>query len=436
MGLIQTAIYAQIINEENVCTWGISNNVLSIPTESIVTDAILTLHNVSKLRDDPETAAFLQLLDNPDLDIKELEDNQKGNYFEGYGILLRQIDTSELTDMSQDITIDLNQINDTHSWVWDIFDTAPAVTLNDSTTIAYSSSMLTLLDYAGTGRSFGFGLDCDGLSVDAMSLDITVQSTTEATPPMVFNFVVGNPNNNPVFNPIANSTITETETLIFTVSATDPDGDSLEIDALGMPSSAEFINHTFTWTPTDQQAGIYHLLFVVVDGQGGLDFQAVKITVNDLQQWTSLAYDGFETGWGSYSSGGLDCSLYTGTNYAHQGDNAANIQDDDITSSLYLTNGINISEYSEVKIEFWYMPYSMDSSAEGFRLDYWDGSQWITINNWKEGIDFQNEQFYFESLALSKLDYHFSSDMRIRFVCDASSNYDDIFIDDINILAK
>ena len=428
---------AQLVNEENACTWGISNDSLSIPSGCIITNAVLTLHNVSLTRNDPETALFVQLLDNPNLAMEEIADSQQGNTFEGCGALLYEANVSDLRTTPQDIVINLNQVNDAHSWTWNVFDTAPTVTLVDNTIIQFSSSMLTLLDYAGTGRSFGFGLDCDGVSVDAISLELTIQSSRNATAPLVFNFLVGNPNSDPVLNFIVDQTVTETETLSFTVSATDADGDPLTYGALRLPTGANFTDQTFTWTPTDQQSQAYLLLFVVLDGNGGVDFQRVWMTVNDLPQWTSLAYDDFEADWGHYTPGGQDSSLYTDTNYAHQGNNATNIQDNsDTESSFYLTDGIDISSYSEIKIEFWYLPVSMDNTSENFRLDYWDGSQWVTLKTWAQGIDFQNDQFYFETITLSAAEYNFSANMNIRFVCNASSNYDDIYIDEINILAK
>ncbi|MBC8378740.1 MAG: hypothetical protein H8E62_06160 [Planctomycetes bacterium] len=428
---------AQLINEENACTWGISNNSLSIPSGSIITNAVLTLHNVSLIRNDPETALFIQLLDNPNLDLEEMADSQQGNTFEGYGALMYEAGVSDLSTTPQDIVIDLNQVDDDHSWAWNVFDAAPVITLADNTIIQFSSSLLTLLDYSGTGLAFGFGLDCDGVSVGAISLDLTIQSATESTSPGLLNFLVGNPNSAPVLDFIANQTVTETETLSFTVSATDADGDPLTYRALRLPAGADFTDQTFTWTPTNQQAQTYLLLFVVFDGNGGIDFQSMWITVNDLPQWTSLAYDDFEAGWGHYTAGGNDSSLYTDTDFAHQGNNAVNIQDNsDTESSFYLTDGIDISGYSEIKIEFWYLPVSMDNTSENFRLDYWNGSQWITLKTWVQGIDFQNDQFYFETIALSAEEYNFSTTMNIRFVCNASSNYDDIYIDEINILAK
>ena len=62
---------------------------------------------------------------------------------------------------------------------------------------------------------------------------------------------VGNVNSPPVLTAIGSKTINEGTNLSFTLSATDPDGDSLTYSATGLPSGAIFnaATRTFTWTP-------------------------------------------------------------------------------------------------------------------------------------------------------------------------------------------
>ena len=69
--------------------------------------------------------------------------------------------------------------------------------------------------------------------------------------------------------------------------------------------------------------------------------------------WIPLAYDDFEQGLGNYTDGGWDCSLYTYGTYKHQGRCAMDIQDNSGDySSFYTTNGMNVTMYTEIKIEF------------------------------------------------------------------------------------
>jgi hypothetical protein len=150
---------------------------------------------------------------------------------------------------------------------------------------------------------------------------------------------------------------------------------------------------------------------------------------------TQLAYDDFEYGWGNYTDGGSDCSLYAGGMYAHQGSRAANIQDNSgLSSSFYLTEGIDVhtAGYTQIQIDFWFYPSSMES-GENFWVQYYDGSNWYTVANYVRGTDFNNGQFYHESVTVNEGTYTFPTNMKIRFQCDASGNYDDVYIDEVKI---
>jgi len=156
-------------------------------------------------------------------------------------------------------------------------------------------------------------------------------------------------------------------------------------------------------------------------------------------EWTELTYDDFESGWGNYTDGGDDCLLYTDGTYAHQGSNAADIQDNSgVASSFYYTNGIDVDTpgYTQLKVEFWYIPISMDNSKEDFWLQYYDGTDWHTVQTWVRGVDFDNGTPYNPTVYIDETSYTFPTDMKIRFMCDASGNRDDVYIDEIRVSAK
>jgi hypothetical protein len=76
-------------------------------------------------------------------------------------------------------------------------------------------------------------------------------------------------NHPPVLNPIGNKTVKEGETLQFTVTGSDPDGNSLSYTAANLPVGASFDGaiQRFTWTPDYGQAGNYsNVHFEVSDG--------------------------------------------------------------------------------------------------------------------------------------------------------------------------
>jgi len=71
----------------------------------------------------------------------------------------------------------------------------------------------------------------------------------------------------PALNPIGDQQGREEQELLFTIDATDPNGDSLTYSASNLPSNATFTGQTFEWTPLSGEAGIYPgVHFEVSDG--------------------------------------------------------------------------------------------------------------------------------------------------------------------------
>jgi hypothetical protein len=93
-------------------------------------------------------------------------------------------------------------------------------------------------------------------------------------------------NKAPVLNAIGNGAVVELATLSFTISASDPDGDTLTYAASNLPQGASFdpLSRTFSWTPEDGQAGVYaNIHFQVSDGSLS-DSEGITITVSDGSQ--------------------------------------------------------------------------------------------------------------------------------------------------------
>jgi hypothetical protein len=88
-------------------------------------------------------------------------------------------------------------------------------------------------------------------------------------------------NHAPVLAPIGNKKIKIDQELVIELSATDEDGDSLQYIVATMPVGAELNGNIFTWTPTKDQIGEYHVMFIVSDGELE-DSEVVKIS-EDLE---------------------------------------------------------------------------------------------------------------------------------------------------------
>jgi PGF-pre-PGF domain-containing protein len=91
--------------------------------------------------------------------------------------------------------------------------------------------------------------------------------------------------NSPVLEVIGDRSVSENSQISFTLSATDPNNDSLVFSVSSMPSGAMFNNSTgmFRWTPTYEQAGTYLTKFVVSDGSN-VDSEYITITVNAVNR--------------------------------------------------------------------------------------------------------------------------------------------------------
>jgi hypothetical protein len=198
------------------------------------------------------------------------------------------------------------------------------------------------------------------------------------------------------------------------------DGESFEVN---WPPAGWSI--TGEWTKNNDRAS---------DGTYSAGFKHVG-----TPQWTLLTYDDFETGFGNYTDGGADCLLYThssGTNYAHQGSKAADIQNTGTAASFYYTNGVDVCTpgYTQIKIDFWFYPLSMEP-GEDFFVEYYNGTAWQIVGQYISGTNFANGLFYHQTVYVNKSDYTFPTNMKIRFRCDASSAGDDIYIDEVRVEA-
>lgn len=92
-------------------------------------------------------------------------------------------------------------------------------------------------------------------------------------------------NRAPVLSPIGNRTVAENALLSFTISGSDPDGDTLTYSATGLPSGATFNAATrqFNWTSSYTQAGSYSVTFRVSDGQATVS-ETITITVTNVNR--------------------------------------------------------------------------------------------------------------------------------------------------------
>lgn len=150
--------------------------------------------------------------------------------------------------------------------------------------------------------------------------------------------------------------------------------------------------------------------------------------------WTTLRYDNFNSGWGNYDHG-YECFL--SSYYKHEGTYAAGMQDNSGTASaITLTSSIDVDTpgYKSIKIDFWWMWRGSGwQTYEDWWLLYYNGTAWNTILDIDYPSSYAKDMWYHTIVYINKSDYRFPTNMRIRFQCDASSDYDQLYVDQIYI---
>ena len=145
--------------------------------------------------------------------------------------------------------------------------------------------------------------------------------------------------------------------------------------------------------------------------------------------YETIDYNDFEVGFGIWNDGGSDCA-WSSSN-AYSGTYSIRLRDN-TSSSVLTSNILDLSSYDELAISFSYFPVSMDNSNEDFWLQMSNdgGSTYTTVEDWRKGIDFENDLRYFDTIIING---PFTGSMMFRFRCDASSNYDWVYLDDIHV---
>lgn len=92
-------------------------------------------------------------------------------------------------------------------------------------------------------------------------------------------------NNGPKLDTIGDKILFKGEKLSFSVSASDPDGDSLTFSASDFPDDATFLNQVFEWDTAMTDAGTYQVTFKVVDdGVPSMEAsETITITVSQFE---------------------------------------------------------------------------------------------------------------------------------------------------------
>ncbi|MEK6749239.1 MAG: putative Ig domain-containing protein [Pseudomonadota bacterium] len=99
----------------------------------------------------------------------------------------------------------------------------------------------------------------------------------------VITIAVNDVNRAPVLTPVGNKSVSEGTYMVFSVSGSDPDGDSVTYSALNLPIGATFSYGIFSWLPNYVQGGVaYPVTITATDSRGASVSENITITVNDV----------------------------------------------------------------------------------------------------------------------------------------------------------
>jgi len=141
--------------------------------------------------------------------------------------------------------------------------------------------------------------------------------------------------------------------------------------------------------------------------------------------------ESFESGWGIWNDGGSDC--YRIKSRPNTGSYSIRLRDNSGSISSMTTDALALDGNNQITIDFSYYASSMENGE-----DFWydvstnNGATWFNVKNWVRGVDFNNNQRKNEQVVASG---NFTNQTKLRIRCDASSNADYIYIDDVKIKA-
>ncbi|MEE9438418.1 MAG: GEVED domain-containing protein, partial [Saprospiraceae bacterium] len=153
---------------------------------------------------------------------------------------------------------------------------------------------------------------------------------------------------------------------------------------------------------------------------------------NECQSCTELDSEGFESGLGIWNDGGSDAFRLSNSGFANNGSYSFRIRDNSGSNSSVFTDPMDWSSYATANVHFSYFANSMENNEDFFlEISTNGGSSFSVYQEWNSGTEFTNGVRYNETIEISGIT--FTTNVVIRFRCDATANGDQIYLDDIII---
>jgi hypothetical protein len=160
-----------------------------------------------------------------------------------------------------------------------------------------------------------------------------------------------------------------------------------------------------------------------------------------------IFFEDFDNGYGNFVDGGNDAEINMDVVFDGPG-GSLRIRDNSPTSVATTITDYDLSAFSEVQIDFYYLSQSFETNKR-FVLDFDDGNGWEEAQDFVRGRDFFENNvwtpgsviFNFENGSWNVGGVQFpdadsKESFKFRFRCDAGNNSDMIFIDNVSFQAK
>ena len=103
-------------------------------------------------------------------------------------------------------------------------------------------------------------------------------------------------------------------------------------------------------------------------------------------------------------------------------------------SSIMTSPNLDLTPYSDVDFSFCFTSTGIDNN-EGFDLQYFDGTAWVTLETYRRGVEFATSTSTPQTFTftLNNATYNFNTNSAFRFIGQCSQNSEFAVFDDINI---
>lgn len=302
--LLSVPTTATTLSGSDYATWGILSSQAVIPAGSVITEAELTLYGVSH----SNNIFSVYLLDNPRPDYFAAQKFGGDSVFAGYAARL----AGTMQDGNFVCRLGQSGNNDSQSFVWNSFAYPFNFQLADGRTVSYTSSLLELMDYIGTGGSFGIGIEANSntsISFSSIELKLTVSSYLSSSADQILTFS---------YSPAPESSDGDTGPTILTYEAETASlgGGTAVSSAVDGFTGTGFVDYvsaageSVEWTINVPTEGLYKLEFRYALGTGN---RPLRIDVNAAVANASLAFPA-TGGWTTWSTVSMTTPLNAGSN--------------------------------------------------------------------------------------------------------------------------